>query len=170
MQREKSYTRAKHSRMILSMVLGFAVRRGIIPSNPVKESSRMKKPPHTPKALTTEQIAAIRLAAREWRTGEGTMGPRSDGRGQAILYMVRARGAFWSRPHPTPWLIWASVLDILAGSLLALAGWLMAPISLPWVLGLLAASVVFLAVGNAFQVAAKSLLRRRTSIPNPGQA
>lgn len=32
MQRAKSYTRAKHSRTILSMVLGFAVRRGMIPA------------------------------------------------------------------------------------------------------------------------------------------
>jgi len=86
-QRAK-YTRAKHSRTILSMVLAFAVRREIIPSNPVKETSRMKKPPHAPKALTTEQIAAIRLAAREWRTGEGTMGPRSDGQVRDIIEVM----------------------------------------------------------------------------------
>ena len=66
-QRAISYTRVRHSRTILSMVLGFAVRRGIIPRNPVKETSRMKKPQHTPKALTPDQIAAIRLAARDWR-------------------------------------------------------------------------------------------------------
>ena len=55
-QRAISYTRAKHSRTILSMVLGFAVRRGIIARNPVKETSRMKKPQHTPKALTPDQV------------------------------------------------------------------------------------------------------------------
>src|SRR4051794_31271416 len=78
-QRAKSYTRAKHSRTILSMVMGFAVRREIIPRNPVKETSRMKKPRHTPKALAPEQIAAIRAAAAAWRTGEGRMGPKPDG-------------------------------------------------------------------------------------------
>lgn len=79
LQRAKSYTRAKHSRTILSMVMAFAVRREIIPRNPVKETSRMKKPKHVPKALTPEQIAAIRAAAAAWRTAEGTMGPKPDG-------------------------------------------------------------------------------------------
>lgn len=91
MQRAKSYARAKHSRTILGVVLAFAVRREIIPRNPMQETSRMRKPPHAPKALTTEQIAAIRLAAREWRTGEGRMGPRSDGQVRDIIeVMLRA--------------------------------------------------------------------------------
>ncbi len=84
-QRAKSYTRAKHSRTILSMVLGFAVRRGVIPRNPVKELSRMKKSKHTPKALTPEQIAAIRTAARGWRTAEGTKGPKPDGQVRDLI-------------------------------------------------------------------------------------
>ncbi|TFB97874.1 tyrosine-type recombinase/integrase [Cryobacterium sp. HLT2-28] len=87
-QREKSYTRAKHSRTILSMILAFAVRREIIARNPVKETSRMKKPPHTPKALTTEQIAAIRLVTHDWRTAAGTMGPRSDGQVRDIIEVM----------------------------------------------------------------------------------
>jgi hypothetical protein len=45
-QRAQAYARAKHSRTILSLVLGFAVRRGIIPRNPVKDTSPMKKPQH----------------------------------------------------------------------------------------------------------------------------
>jgi len=88
MQRAKSYTRAKHSRNILGMIMAFAVRREIILRNPVKETSRMKKPPHSPKALTPEQIAAIRLAAREWRTEEGTMGPKSDGQVRDIIEVM----------------------------------------------------------------------------------
>jgi integrase len=87
-QRAKSYTRAKHSRTILGMILAFAVRREIIPRNPMKETSRMKKPPHTPKALTPDQIAAIRLAASEWRTEEGRMGPRSDGQVRDIIEVM----------------------------------------------------------------------------------
>jgi len=87
-QRAQSYTRAKHSRNVLGMVLAFAVRREIIPRNPMKETSRMKKPPHTPKALTPDQIAAIRLAAREWRTEEGRMGPRSDGQVRDIIEVM----------------------------------------------------------------------------------
>ncbi len=87
-QRAQSYPRAKHSRTLLGMILAFAVRREIIPRNPMKETSRMKKPPHTPKALTTEQIAAIRLAAREWRTEDGRMGPRSDGQVRDIIEVM----------------------------------------------------------------------------------
>jgi integrase len=87
-QREKSFTRAKHSKTILNMIMAFAVRREIISRNPVKETSWMKTPPHTPKALTPEQIAAIRLAAREWRTGEGTPGPKSDGQVRDIIEVM----------------------------------------------------------------------------------
>jgi integrase len=87
-QREKSYARAKHSRVMLGMIMAFAVRREIVDRNPVKEASRMKQPPHTPKALTMEQIAAIRLAAREWRMEEGRMGPRSDGQVRDIIEVM----------------------------------------------------------------------------------
>lgn len=88
LQRATSYTRAKHSRTILSMVLGFAVRREIIPRNPVKDTSRMKKPPHIPKALTIEQISAIRAAARDRRTAEGTKGPRPDGQVRDLIEVM----------------------------------------------------------------------------------
>ncbi|SDS84790.1 tyrosine-type recombinase/integrase [Microterricola viridarii] len=87
-QRAKSYPRAKHSKTILGMVLGFAVRREIIPRNPVKETTRMKKPPHTPKALTMEQISAIRIAARDWRSAPGTLGPRPDGQVRDLIEVM----------------------------------------------------------------------------------
>ncbi|WP_232819032.1 hypothetical protein [Homoserinimonas sp. OAct 916] len=88
MQRATSYTRAKHSRTLLSLVMAFAVRREIIPRNPVTETSRMKKPRHTPKALTAEQIAAIRVAARDWRTAEGTKGPKPDGQVRDLIEVM----------------------------------------------------------------------------------
>lgn len=88
LQRATSYTRAKHSRTILSMVLGFAVRREIIMRNPIKDTSRIKKPPHTPKALTMEQISAIRAAARVRRTAEGTKGPRPDGQVRELIEVM----------------------------------------------------------------------------------
>ncbi len=87
-QRAQSFTRAKHSRTILGMILAFATRREIIPRNPMKETSRMKRPSHTPKALTSDQIAAIRLAAREWRTEAGRMGPQSDGQARDIIEVM----------------------------------------------------------------------------------
>jgi H+-transporting ATPase len=78
--------------------------------------------------------------------------------GQTILYLVRARGAFWSKPYPTPWLLWASAFNVAVGSVLALKGWLMDPISFPWVVSLLGASLLFLVIGNAFKLAANVLL------------
>jgi site-specific recombinase XerC len=36
------------------MVMSFAVRREIVPRNPVKETSRPKEPKHVPKALTPD--------------------------------------------------------------------------------------------------------------------
>lgn len=87
-QRAKSYTRAKHSRTILGMIMSFAVRREITPRNPVKETSRLKKPKHAPKALTPEQIAQIRAAARAWRTEEGRLGPRPDGQIRDLIEVM----------------------------------------------------------------------------------
>ncbi|MGR0221580.1 tyrosine-type recombinase/integrase [Agromyces sp. ZXT2-6] len=87
-QRAKSYPRAKHSRTILGMVMSFAVRREIVPRNPVKETSRLKKPKHVPKALTSEQIAQIRQAARDWRTEEGRLGPRPDGQIRDLIEVM----------------------------------------------------------------------------------
>jgi integrase len=54
----------------------------------MKDASRMKKPLQSPKALTTDQIAAIRRAAREWRTEDGLMGPRSDGQVRDIIEVM----------------------------------------------------------------------------------
>ena len=87
-QRAHSYPRSKHSRTILGMILAFAVRWGIIPHNPVADAARMKRHAHAPKALTTEQLGAIRLAAREWRTKDGQMGPRSDGQVRDIVEVM----------------------------------------------------------------------------------
>lgn len=87
-QREKSYARAKHSKTLLSLVMGFAVRAEVVPRNPVKETSRLRKPKKLPKALTAEQIGAIRTAAREWRTGPGVLGPRPDGQVRDLIEVM----------------------------------------------------------------------------------
>ncbi|MFE7843561.1 tyrosine-type recombinase/integrase [Microbacterium sp. NPDC057407] len=87
-QRAKSYPQMKHSRTILGMVMSFAVRREIIPRNPVKDTSRMKKPKNIPKALTDEQLALIWRAAREWRTREHLFGPRPDGQVRDVIEVM----------------------------------------------------------------------------------
>jgi integrase len=85
-QRAKSYSRAKQSRTTLSMVLGFAVRRGVIAANPVKETARMKRPKRIPKSLTAEQITAIRLAALNH--GIGRMGTKPDGQVRDVIEIM----------------------------------------------------------------------------------
>ena len=87
-QRGKSYSRAKHARTMLGMVMSFAVRREIVPRNPVKETSRLKKPKHVPRALTPEQIAQIRAAGRSWRSEEGRRGPRPDGQLRDLIEVM----------------------------------------------------------------------------------
>ena len=62
-QRAKSYSQAKQSRTILSMLLGFAVRRGVIAANPVKDIARMERPKRIPKALSERRRAHQLLAA-----------------------------------------------------------------------------------------------------------
>ena len=66
-----SYSRAKHSRTLLKLLFGFALRHDAIPRDPVEGTSPLKKPNPEPRALTLEQIAAIRAAAAVWRTGPG---------------------------------------------------------------------------------------------------
>ncbi|HUY47780.1 MAG TPA: hypothetical protein VMV92_18955 [Streptosporangiaceae bacterium] len=60
--------------------------------------------------------------------------------GQTALYLARARGVFWARPHPGRWLIWASVFDIAVAAVMANQGWLMTPISWAWMGALFGAS------------------------------
>ncbi|HEV7955713.1 MAG TPA: site-specific integrase, partial [Marisediminicola sp.] len=64
-----SYSRANHSRPMLNLLFGFALRYDAIPRTPVEGTSQLKKPTGTPEALTLEQIAAIRDAPATWRAG-----------------------------------------------------------------------------------------------------
>ncbi|MDF0513906.1 hypothetical protein PX701_09775 [Agromyces sp. H3Y2-19a] len=54
----------------------------------LKEASRMKAPKHVPKALAPEQIAAIRIAARDWRTGDDVKGPKPDGQVRDLIEVM----------------------------------------------------------------------------------
>lgn len=71
-----SYSRAKHSRTLLKLLFGFALRHDSIPRDPVEGTSPLKKPNPEPRALSLEQVAAIRAAAAVWRTGPDVKGPK----------------------------------------------------------------------------------------------
>jgi integrase len=83
-----SYSRAKHSRTMLNLLFGFALRYDAIPRNPVEGTSQLKKPKGIPEALTLQQIAAIRHAATTWRTGPEVLGPKPDGQVRDILEVL----------------------------------------------------------------------------------
>ncbi len=53
----------------------------------------------------------------------------------------------------------ASAFDVVVTAVMATEGWLMSPVSWSWVGGLIGASVLFLATGNAFRLAASAALR-----------
>lgn len=74
-----SSSRARQSRTLLNLLFGFALRHDAVSRNPVAGTSPLRQPKAQPKALTLEQIAAIRLAAATWRSEPSLPGPKPDG-------------------------------------------------------------------------------------------
>jgi integrase len=87
-QEAVSHSRAKHSRTMLNVLFGFALRHDAIARNPVEGTSSLRNPKSQPQALTLEQIAAIRTAAGNWRTEPGRPGPKPDGQVRDILEVL----------------------------------------------------------------------------------
>jgi integrase len=83
-----SYSRGRQSRTLLNLMFGFALRHDAIARNPVEGTSPLRTPKGTPKALTLEQVAAIRAAAATWRTDPGLPGPKSDGQVRDIIEVL----------------------------------------------------------------------------------
>jgi integrase len=78
-ERRISYSRAKHSRTVLNQLFTFAMRHDAMARNPVEGTSALAKPKNKVRAMTLEQVQAVRAAAAAWRTGPGVMGPKPDG-------------------------------------------------------------------------------------------
>ena len=55
---------AKTAKSILSGMLGYATRQGVIDSNPTRDTSRVRVPKHRPRALTPDDIDALTDALR----------------------------------------------------------------------------------------------------------
>jgi integrase len=69
-------------------MFAFALRHDAIVRNPVEGTSPLRRRLEAPRALTMEQIAAIREAAATWRTGPGLPGPKNDGQVRDILEVL----------------------------------------------------------------------------------
>ncbi|WP_225754852.1 tyrosine-type recombinase/integrase [Actinotalea sp. Marseille-Q4924] len=74
-----SYSRAKHARTLLNQLFDFALRHDAIARNPVAGTSPLSRPQRDVRALTLDEVQAIRAAAAGWRTGPDVKGPRPDG-------------------------------------------------------------------------------------------
>jgi integrase len=73
--------------------LGLAVRYDAIGKNPVRDATRLHKPPSTATALTVTQVEAIRAAVRHWRRGPGLSGPPPDGQLEQIIEVMLGTSA-----------------------------------------------------------------------------
>jgi H+-transporting ATPase len=82
---------------------------------------------------------------------------------QAILYSTRTQGFFWSKPYPGMMLLCATIFDVLLVTLVASQGWLMAAISMPYILGLLGLSVVFVLLSDIVKIATFALWERMSA-------
>ncbi len=87
-QRAFSYARAVHSKKILSLVMGVAVRLEAIDRNPVAGTRRIKRPPRAPMAIDGLELDVIRDAVASWRQGADRKGPKPDGQLQAIIEVM----------------------------------------------------------------------------------
>jgi integrase len=83
-----SSSRARQSRTLLNLLFGFALRHDAVSRNPVAGTSPLRHPKSQPKALTLEQIAAIRGAAADWRSEPGLPGPKPDGQVRDIIEVL----------------------------------------------------------------------------------
>lgn len=89
----KSYSMAKQARTVLSLAFGLAVRYDAIAKNPVRDTTRLNKPPSLAMALTAKQVDAIREAVRGWRRAPGTPGPPPDGQLEQIIEVMLGTSA-----------------------------------------------------------------------------
>jgi integrase len=89
----KSYSMAKQARTVLSLAFGLAVRYDAITKNPVRDTTRLRKPPSHAMALSAAQVDAIRVAVRSWRRGPGFSGPPPDGQLEQIIEVMLGTSA-----------------------------------------------------------------------------
>jgi integrase len=89
----KSYSMAKQARTVLSLAFGLAVRYDALAKNPVRDTTRLKKPPTQAMALTARQVDTIRAAVRGWRRGPGIPGPPPDGQLEQIIEVMLGTSA-----------------------------------------------------------------------------
>src|SRR6476660_2130167 len=85
---------AKGAKVVLGQMLALAVRHGAIPTNPVRDTGRLRKPRRKVVALTDEHLQTVRTAIRDWQQPiPGKPGPRHTGDLADIVDLMLATGA-----------------------------------------------------------------------------
>jgi integrase len=85
---------AKGAKVVLGQMFALAVRHGATPTNPVRDTSRLRKPRREVKALTDEHLQAVRAAIRQWQQPvPGKPGPRHTGDLADMVDLMLATGA-----------------------------------------------------------------------------
>ncbi|GAA1726476.1 hypothetical protein GCM10009809_22760 [Isoptericola hypogeus] len=92
-QATKSYSRAKKAKVVLNLALGMAVRYEALERNPVRGTSRLRRPNRKPKSLDIETVQTVRDAVSGWRTGGGIPGPKPDGQLEVIIEVMLGTSA-----------------------------------------------------------------------------
>ncbi len=72
--------------------------------------------------------------------------------GQVTIYLTRARGFFWTKPYPGHWVMVATLLVVGAAVLMAIEGWLTAPLPPSLITVLLLLAIVFLFIADLLKV------------------
>jgi len=89
----RSYSRAKHARVVLGRALALAVRHEILPRNPIDHVDNLRRQSATPDALTPAEVTAIRTAIGVWEQGRAVSGPKPDGQLGAIVEVMLGTSA-----------------------------------------------------------------------------
>jgi integrase len=91
---KKHPSKAKGAKVALSQMFALAVRHGAIPTNPVRDTGRLRKPRREVTALDAKQLESVRSAIREWQEPvPGKPGPRHTGDLADIIDLMLATGA-----------------------------------------------------------------------------
>jgi len=81
--------------------------------------------------------------------------------GQAALYLLRSRRAFWEKPFPSRWMLMTTIFTVAVTAILTIKGLFMEPISMIWFTYLMLAAFGYLLVSNgSLAILRKSLLNQ----------
>jgi integrase len=85
---------AASAKVVLNQMLALAVRRGALPTNPVRDTGRIRHPRRRVVALQANQLEAVRAAIQQWQQPTpGRSGPRHAGDLADIVDLLLATGA-----------------------------------------------------------------------------